>query len=69
MVHGNKPEEVLRDLEGTQTMRTLGLNMAWVLTSLFGIGERWRPYPSEVEVRPEIGPDSFEDRISPLPGL
>ncbi len=32
MVHGNKPEEVLRDLEGTQTMRTLGLNMAWVLT-------------------------------------
>ncbi len=23
MVHGNKPEEVLRDLEGTQTMRTL----------------------------------------------
>jgi len=34
MVHGNKPEEVLRDLEGTQTMRTLGLNMAWVLKSL-----------------------------------
>jgi hypothetical protein len=34
MVHGNKPEEVLKDLEGTQTMRTLGLNMAWVLKSL-----------------------------------
>ncbi|MDD3821308.1 MAG: hypothetical protein PHT01_08170, partial [Spirochaetales bacterium] len=39
MVHGNKPEEVLRDLEGTQTMRTLGLNMAWVLKSLAAGGK------------------------------
>lgn len=31
MVHGNKPEEVLQDLEGLQTMRTLGNNMAWLL--------------------------------------
>ena len=30
-VHGNTPEEVLQDLEGLQTMRTLGLNMAWLL--------------------------------------
>ncbi len=30
-VHGNKPEEVLRDGEGLQTMRTLGENMAWLL--------------------------------------
>ena len=30
-VHGNTPEEVLRDEEGMQTMRTLGLNMAWLL--------------------------------------
>lgn len=30
-VHGNKPEEVLRDEEGLQTMRTLGRNMAWLL--------------------------------------
>lgn len=30
-VHGNKPEEVLRDEEGMQTMRTLGRNMAWLL--------------------------------------
>lgn len=30
-VHGNTPEEVLQDLEGMQTMRTLGLNMAWLL--------------------------------------
>ena len=31
MVHGNKPEEVKQDLEGLQTMRTLGRNMAWML--------------------------------------
>lgn len=30
-VHGNTPEEVLQDLEGLQTMRTLGANMAWLL--------------------------------------
>ena len=31
MVHGNTPEEVLRDEEGIQTMRNLGKNMAWIL--------------------------------------
>lgn len=31
MVHGNTPEEVKQDLEGLQTMRTLGRNMAWLL--------------------------------------
>ncbi|MBQ4283990.1 MAG: flavodoxin family protein [Lachnospira sp.] len=31
MVHGNKPEEVLQDEEGVQTMRVLGRNMAWLL--------------------------------------
>ena len=30
-VHGNTPEEVLQDEEGLQTMRTLGVNMAWLL--------------------------------------
>ena len=30
-VHGNTPEEVKQDLEGLQTMRTLGENMAWLL--------------------------------------
>ena len=30
-VHGNTPEEVLKDEEGLQTMRTLGENMAWIL--------------------------------------
>lgn len=31
MVHGNTPEEVAQDLEGLQTMRTLGRNMAFFL--------------------------------------
>ena len=30
-VHGNTPDEVRRDEEGLQTMRTLGNNMAWLL--------------------------------------
>lgn len=30
-VHGNSPEEVRQDLEGLQTMRTLGENMAYLL--------------------------------------
>jgi multimeric flavodoxin WrbA len=29
--HGTTPEEVRQDLEGLQTMRTLGNNMAWLL--------------------------------------
>ena len=31
MVHGHIPEEVEKDLEGLQTMRVLGRNMAWIL--------------------------------------
>lgn len=31
MVHGNSPEEVRQDLEGLQSMRNLGRNMAWLL--------------------------------------
>ena len=31
VVHGNTPEEVRRDEEGMQTMRTLGRNMAWLI--------------------------------------
>lgn len=33
-VHGSNPEEVKRDEEGMQTMRTLGENMAWLLSSI-----------------------------------
>jgi multimeric flavodoxin WrbA len=31
MVHGSTPEDVRKDLEGLQTMRVLGRNMAWFL--------------------------------------
>lgn len=31
MVHGNAPEQVTKDEEGIQTMRNIGLNMAWIL--------------------------------------
>ena len=31
MIHGNSPEETLRDLEGVQTMQNLAKNMAWLL--------------------------------------
>lgn len=31
MIHGNSPEEVLKDAEGVQIMETLGRNMAWIL--------------------------------------
>ncbi|WP_352400885.1 flavodoxin family protein [Anaerotignum sp.] len=33
MVHGNTPDEVKQDLEGLQTMRNIGTNMAWMLKS------------------------------------
>ncbi|MBO7178700.1 MAG: flavodoxin family protein [Clostridia bacterium] len=31
MVHGSKPEDVLKDEEGLQIMRGIGQNMAWLL--------------------------------------
>ncbi len=34
MVHGSTPDQVLQDLEGMQTMRVLGNNMAWLLKSI-----------------------------------
>ena len=34
MVHGLTPEDVKKDLEGMQIMRTLGMNMAWILKSI-----------------------------------
>jgi multimeric flavodoxin WrbA len=34
MIHGNTPEEARQDLEGMQTMRVLGRNMAWLLKSI-----------------------------------
>ena len=34
MVHGNTPDEVRKDAEGLQTMRTLAKNMVWLLQSI-----------------------------------
>ena len=34
MVHGSKPEDVLKDEEGVQIMKELGRNMAWLLKSI-----------------------------------
>lgn len=34
MVHGSKKEDVEKDEEGLQTMRTLGNNMSWLLKSI-----------------------------------
>ncbi len=34
MVHGWKPSDVKKDLEGLQTLHNLGRNMAWLLKSL-----------------------------------
>lgn len=46
MVHGSNAEDVLKDLEGMQTMRTLGHNMAFLMKSIalgkeqFGLPEK-----------------------------
>ncbi|WFR57470.1 flavodoxin family protein [Anaerocolumna sp. AGMB13025] len=49
MVHGNTPEEVKQDLEGLQTMRTLGRNMAWLLKSIQAGKEAGIPLPEKEE--------------------
>lgn len=43
-VHGMTPEEVRRDLEGMQVMRTLGRNMAWLLKCI-DVAKPNVPYP------------------------
>lgn len=42
--HGTTPDEVRQDLEGMQTMRTLGNNMAWLLKCIENSKESV-PYP------------------------
>jgi multimeric flavodoxin WrbA len=44
--HGLTPEEVKQDLEGLQTMRTLGRNMAWLLKCI-DAGKGTVPYPEK----------------------
>lgn len=49
-VHGNTPEEVRKDEEGMQTMRTLGENMAWLLKSIEA-GKKAGIKPPKYEVK------------------
>jgi len=51
MVHGNRPEEVRRDLEGMQVMRTLGRNMAWLLKCIQAGREAGISIPQPEETR------------------
>ncbi|WP_160673190.1 flavodoxin family protein [Clostridium sp. C8-1-8] len=51
MVHGNTPEEVKQDLEGMQTMRTLGKNMAWLLKCIQAGKEAGISLPEKEEER------------------
>lgn len=46
-VHGNTPEEVRKDEEGMQTMRTLGENMAWLLKCIAAGRAAGIPEPGE----------------------
>ncbi len=46
-VHGNTPEEVLRDEEGMQTMRTLAENMAWLIKCIAVAKAAGIPDPTE----------------------
>ncbi len=48
--HGNTPEEVRRDLEGMQTMRTLARNMAWQLQCIEAARKQGVEHP-ELEPR------------------
>ncbi|MBE6610917.1 MAG: flavodoxin family protein [Ruminococcaceae bacterium] len=48
-VHGNTPDEVKKDLEGLQTMRTLADNMAWLLHSIEAGREAGVAYPIREE--------------------
>jgi hypothetical protein len=45
-VHGNTPEEVKRDLEGLQTIRTLAENMTWLLRCIEAGRRAGVPYPA-----------------------
>ncbi|MDT8719744.1 flavodoxin family protein [Clostridium sp. 19966] len=47
MTHGFTPDDVRQDLEGLQTMRTLGRNMAWFLKLKEAGLKAGVPYPEE----------------------
>src|SRR4030042_1417063 len=49
MVHGLTPEDVKKDLEGLQIMRTLGRNMAWFLKCKEAAVKAGVPFPEREE--------------------
>ena len=49
MVHGMEPEDVRKDLEGLQIMRTLGRNMAWFLRCKEAAAKAGVPLPKREE--------------------
>ncbi|MFH0984474.1 MAG: flavodoxin family protein [Candidatus Omnitrophota bacterium] len=49
MVHGHTPDDVRKDLEGLQTMRTLGRNMAWFLKCKEAGTKAGIPFPEREE--------------------
>jgi len=53
-VHGFTPDDVRKDKEGLQTMRSLGENMAWMLKSLAG-----HPHP---EYEPRLRTHFIQDK-------
>ncbi|MCM1086667.1 MAG: flavodoxin family protein [Muribaculaceae bacterium] len=48
-VHGFTPEDVRKDEEGLQTMRTLAQNMAWLLKNMEAGKEKGIPFPQYEE--------------------
>lgn len=49
-VHGTNPEEVKKDYEGMQTMRTIGNNMAWLLKCIDIAKKSGLEYPHNEEI-------------------
>ncbi len=49
-VHGTTPQEVKKDLEGMQTLRTLGNNMAWLLKCIDIAKKSGLDYPQNEDI-------------------
>lgn len=49
-VHGSRPEDVLKDEEGLQTMRTLANNMAWLMKCIAAGKEKGIDFPEREPV-------------------
>lgn len=49
-VHGGTPDDVRKDLEGLQTMRTLGRNMAWIMKCIEAGKNAGINYPVHEEI-------------------